>query len=94
MLLISFWDDWIRQPEQRKERACIRPELPRTRTFGKVGVSKFVSCHYKLMNEFKFSYFNFSGLFFDKHLKFIKLSEDFVTFTKMNLTYLQKVCFL
>lgn len=37
-----FWDDWIRQPEQRKERACIRPELPRTRTFGKIGVSKYV----------------------------------------------------
>ena len=36
----AFWDDWIRQPQQRKERACIRPELSRTRTFGKVGVSK------------------------------------------------------
>lgn len=36
----SFWDDWIRNPEQRKDRVCIRPELPRTRTFGKVGVSK------------------------------------------------------
>lgn len=66
----AFWDDWIRQPEQRKERSCIRPELSRTRTFGKVGVS--------------------NGLFFDKHLKYIKLSEDFVSFTKMNLTYLQK----
>ncbi|XP_055535389.1 alpha-1,3-mannosyl-glycoprotein 2-beta-N-acetylglucosaminyltransferase [Wyeomyia smithii] len=66
----AFWDDWIRQPEQRKERACIRPELPRTRTFGKIGVS--------------------NGLFFDKHLKYIKLSEEFTGFTKMNLTYLQK----
>ncbi|ETN66633.1 alpha-1,3-mannosyl-glycoprotein beta-1, 2-n-acetylglucosaminyltransferase [Anopheles darlingi] len=66
----AFWDDWIRQPEQRKERACIRPELPRTRTFGKVGVS--------------------NGLFFDKHLKYIKLSEEFVSFTKSNLTYLVK----
>ncbi|XP_058832901.1 alpha-1,3-mannosyl-glycoprotein 2-beta-N-acetylglucosaminyltransferase [Topomyia yanbarensis] len=66
----AFWDDWIRQPEQRKERACIRPELPRTRTFGKIGVS--------------------NGLFFDKHLKYIKLSEEYVTFTKMNLTYLHK----
>lgn len=66
----AFWDDWIRQPEQRKERACIRPELPRTRTFGKVGVS--------------------NGLFFDKHLKYIKLSEEFVSFTKSNLTYLLK----
>lgn len=36
----AYWDDWIRKPEQRKDRACIRPELPRTKTFGKVGVSK------------------------------------------------------
>ncbi|XP_015604303.1 alpha-1,3-mannosyl-glycoprotein 2-beta-N-acetylglucosaminyltransferase [Cephus cinctus] len=66
----SYWDDWIRQPEQRKDRACIRPELSRTRTFGKIGVS--------------------NGLFFDKHLKFIKLNDQFVPFTKMNLTYLLK----
>ncbi|XP_011202049.1 alpha-1,3-mannosyl-glycoprotein 2-beta-N-acetylglucosaminyltransferase [Bactrocera dorsalis] len=64
----SFWDDWIRHPEQRKERACIRPEISRTRTFGKIGVS--------------------NGLFFDKYLKYIKLSEHFVNFSKMNLTYL------
>ena len=36
----SFWDDWIRNPEQRKGRSCIRPEISRTRTFGKIGVSK------------------------------------------------------
>lgn len=66
----SFWDDWIRHPEQRKNRVCIRPEISRTRTFGKVGVS--------------------NGLFFDKYLKHIKLSEDFVEFTKMNLSYLLK----
>lgn len=39
-LIYSFWDDWIRHPEQRKNRVCIRPEISRTRTFGKVGVSK------------------------------------------------------
>ncbi|KAF7403512.1 hypothetical protein HZH68_006306 [Vespula germanica] len=66
----SYWDDWIRQPEQRKNRACIRPEISRTRTFGKIGVS--------------------NGLFFEKHLKFIKLNEKSVPFTKMNLTYLLK----
>ncbi|KAK0175286.1 hypothetical protein PV327_009047 [Microctonus hyperodae] len=66
----SYWDDWIRQPEQRKNRACIRPELSRTRTFGKVGVS--------------------NGQFYEKHLKFIKLNDQFVPFTKMNLTYLLK----
>uniref|UniRef100_A0A7G3AQE2 Alpha-1,3-mannosyl-glycoprotein 2-beta-N-acetylglucosaminyltransferase n=1 Tax=Lutzomyia longipalpis TaxID=7200 RepID=A0A7G3AQE2_LUTLO len=66
----AFWDDWIRHPEQRKERSCIRPEISRTRTFGKIGVS--------------------NGLFFEKHLKYIKLSEKFVPFTKMNMTYLLK----
>lgn len=66
----SFWDDWIRQPQQRKDRVCIRPEISRTRTFGKVGVS--------------------NGLFYDKYLQYIKLSEDYVHFTKMNLTYLLK----
>ncbi|XP_026474670.1 alpha-1,3-mannosyl-glycoprotein 2-beta-N-acetylglucosaminyltransferase [Ctenocephalides felis] len=66
----SYWDDWIRQPQQRKERACIRPELSRTRTFGKFGVS--------------------NGLFYEKHLKYIKLNEKFVPFRSMNLTYLMK----
>ncbi|XP_034951613.1 alpha-1,3-mannosyl-glycoprotein 2-beta-N-acetylglucosaminyltransferase isoform X2 [Chelonus insularis] len=66
----AYWDDWIRQPEQRNNRSCIRPELSRTRTFGKVGVS--------------------NGLFYEKHLKFIKLNDKFVPFTKMNLSYLLK----
>jgi len=35
----SYWDDWMREPAQRKGRSCIRPEVSRTKTFGKVGVS-------------------------------------------------------
>lgn len=35
-----------------------------------------------------------SGLFFDKHLRFIKLSDKFVPFTKLNLSYLIKVFIL
>ncbi|KAG7469612.1 hypothetical protein MATL_G00130820 [Megalops atlanticus] len=35
----TFWDDWMRQPDQRKDRACIRPEVSRTLTFGRKGVS-------------------------------------------------------
>lgn len=66
----AYWDDWIREPLQRRERSCIRPELSRTRTFGKTGVS--------------------NGMFFEKHLKFIKLNEEFVPFTKLNLSYLLK----
>lgn len=66
----AFWDDWIRQPAQRRERACIRPEISRTKTFGKIGVS--------------------NGLFYEKHLKFIKLNDKFVPFTKKDLSYLKK----
>nr|XP_061808955.1 alpha-1,3-mannosyl-glycoprotein 2-beta-N-acetylglucosaminyltransferase b isoform X1 [Nerophis lumbriciformis] len=35
----AFWDDWMRLPEQRKDRSCIRPEISRTITFGRKGVS-------------------------------------------------------
>lgn len=34
------WDEWMRYPEQRKGRVTIRPEVSRTYTFGKKGVSK------------------------------------------------------
>ncbi|XP_005113078.2 alpha-1,3-mannosyl-glycoprotein 2-beta-N-acetylglucosaminyltransferase [Aplysia californica] len=66
----TFWDDWMRHPEQRKGRECIRPEICRTSTFGKKGVSK--------------------GLFYEKHLKFIKLNTDYVPFSKIDLSYLEK----
>lgn len=36
---LTFWDDWLREPEQRKDRVCIRPEVSRTKTIGKKGVS-------------------------------------------------------
>ncbi|NXX31945.1 MGAT1 acetylglucosaminyltransferase, partial [Nicator chloris] len=35
----AFWDDWMRQPEQRRGRSCLRPEVSRTMTFGRKGVS-------------------------------------------------------
>jgi alpha-1,3-mannosyl-glycoprotein beta-1,2-N-acetylglucosaminyltransferase len=37
----GFWDDWMRKPEQRRDRACIRPEVSRTAISpeGKRGVS-------------------------------------------------------
>lgn len=66
----AFWDDWMRHPAQRRERACIRPEIPRVVTFGKIGVSR--------------------GQFFDEHLKYIKLNDQFYPFTERNLTFLLK----
>ncbi|KAK4036588.1 alpha-1,3-mannosyl-glycoprotein 2-beta-N-acetylglucosaminyltransferase [Daphnia magna] len=69
----SYWDDWMRRPEQRKDRACIRPEISRTRTFGKIGVS--------------------NGMFFDKHLKYIKLNEMPVDFSTQNLSHMVQTAY-
>ncbi|NXO46677.1 MGAT1 acetylglucosaminyltransferase, partial [Locustella ochotensis] len=66
----AFWDDWMRQPEQRRGRACLRPEVSRTVTFGRKGVSH--------------------GQFFDQYLKFIKLNDRFVPFTRLDLSYLRQ----
>ena len=35
----GYWDDWLREPDQRRGRQCIAPEINRSRTFGKVGTS-------------------------------------------------------
>eukprot|EP00096_Caligus_rogercresseyi_P012060 TRINITY_DN4945_c0_g1_i1.p1 TRINITY_DN4945_c0_g1~~TRINITY_DN4945_c0_g1_i1.p1 ORF type:complete len:440 (-),score=93.96 TRINITY_DN4945_c0_g1_i1:726-2045(-) len=47
----SYWDDWMRNPQQRKGRSCIRPEISRTKTFGKIGVSNglFFEKHLKFI---------------------------------------------
>ncbi|XP_067941801.1 alpha-1,3-mannosyl-glycoprotein 2-beta-N-acetylglucosaminyltransferase-like [Watersipora subatra] len=51
----GFWDDWIRQEDQRHGRSCIRPEISRTHTFGEKGVSLglFYKTHLKfiVLNE-------------------------------------------
>ena len=36
----NYWDDWMRMSEQRQNRTCIRPEISRSQTFGRIGVSK------------------------------------------------------
>lgn len=36
----AFFDDWLRDPVNTRARACIRPEISRTYSFGKAGVSK------------------------------------------------------
>jgi alpha-1,3-mannosyl-glycoprotein beta-1,2-N-acetylglucosaminyltransferase len=30
----GYWDDWLREPPQRRDRQCVIPEIPRTNTFG------------------------------------------------------------
>lgn len=74
----AFWDDWMRHPDQRKGRACIRPEVPRTKTFGRVGVSngQFYDQHLskiKLNNKFyPFTNNNMSFLMKNKYDRIFK----------------------
>jgi alpha-1,3-mannosyl-glycoprotein beta-1,2-N-acetylglucosaminyltransferase len=35
----AYWDDWLREPERRKGRHIIRPEVSRTYHYGRKGVS-------------------------------------------------------
>ena len=35
----AYWDEYMRAPRIRKGRVCIRPEISRTKTFGKSGTS-------------------------------------------------------
>lgn len=66
---ISYWDDWMRRPEQRQNRSCIRPEVSRTRTFGKIGVSNGMFYDKYL----KYIYLN------DKNAEFTKKNLTYLT---------------
>lgn len=36
----GYWDDWLRTPEVRQGRQCLRPEVARTSNFGRAGSSE------------------------------------------------------
>lgn len=48
---LEYWDDWMRRGDIRQGRHCLRPEVPRTHTFGEIGVSKgqFYKAHLQKM---------------------------------------------
>lgn len=50
----AFWDDWFRNETQRNDRSCLRPEISRTSTSGKKGVSKgqFYDNHLAFIHHF------------------------------------------
>lgn len=64
-----FWDDWLRAPEQRLGRQCIRPEISRSANFGDRGVSR--------SHDFK------------KQTQKVVLNDQFVNFSRLDLTYLE-----
>lgn len=44
---VSYWDEFMRRPDVRRDRHCIRPEVSRTYTFGEKGTSsgQFFKAH-------------------------------------------------
>ncbi|CAH8849089.1 unnamed protein product [Trichobilharzia szidati] len=63
-----YWDEYLRKPYVRKGRACIRPEISRSITFGRIGISQgqYFDSHLKhiKLNDIKinFQYMDLSYL--------------------------------
>jgi alpha-1,3-mannosyl-glycoprotein beta-1,2-N-acetylglucosaminyltransferase len=89
-ILNSFWDDWMRKPEQRRDRACIRPEVSRTGISpeGKKGVSGLVY----LFNDSYFLIVSiYRGQFYEGYLKKIIKNSDPIDWKTIDVSYLVKV---
>ncbi|KAL1456426.1 hypothetical protein WDU94_001157 [Cyamophila willieti] len=76
-----YWDDWMRHPQTRKDRACIRPEVSRTKTFGLNGVSEGL-----FYDEYlKYIHLN------DKFIQFTKLNLTYLLRENYEIEYVEKV---
>ncbi|NXN06260.1 MGAT1 acetylglucosaminyltransferase, partial [Sylvia borin] len=77
----AFWDDWMRQPEQRRGRSCVRPEVSRTVTFGRKGVS-----HGQFFDQYlKFIKLN------DRFVPFTQLDLSYLSKERYERSFLQQV---
>ncbi|KAM9367149.1 LOW QUALITY PROTEIN: alpha-1,3-mannosyl-glycoprotein 2-beta-N-acetylglucosaminyltransferase [Phaethornis superciliosus] len=77
----AFWDDWMRQPEQRRGRSCVRPEVSRTMTFGRKGVS-----HGQFFDQYlKFIKLN------DRFVPFTQLDLSYLKKEEYERSFLSKV---
>ena len=73
----GYWDDWLREPPQRKNRVTLRPEISRTFTFGKKGVtaqfySKFlgrIALNHEIVDWSKEDFSYLKKEEYDKHLQ-------------------------
>lgn len=93
-LFNRFWDDWMRLPEQRRDRACIRPEISRTgiSVEGKKGVSQWVDRYPWSISTSNQNYRR--GQHYEKYLKKIVRNTVPVNWKSMDLSYLLKVIYL
>ena len=82
----------MRLPEQRRDRACIRPEISRTAISpdGKKGVSQYVysvAFHYSLLK----CLLACRGQHYERYLRKIVKNNDPVDWKSIDVSYLLKV---
>ncbi|UXI22881.1 serotonin receptor [Sarcoptes scabiei] len=85
----SFWDDWFRHRDQRRERSCLRPELSRTSTSGSNGVSRgqFFRQHLAHIHHFDgYNPFFDDRKFYEKNLQAQNYDRNF-----LHLVYNQSI---
>eukprot|EP01038_Epipyxis_sp_PR26KG_P016164 gene16164-21976_t len=76
----AYWDDWLREPAQRKGRHIIRPEVSRTLHFGVRGVSN--SQYSEFLSEIRLN---------DKFVSFSSMDLSYLRLDKWDSYYLSKV---
>ena len=87
----AYWDDWLRDPAQRKGRACLRPEVSRTHNFGAKGVSHGQYVVFSLSNRIGVKYESTrivtshtkTHRYYNKNIAPVKLNDEFVPFREM-----------
>ena len=84
----AYWDDWLREPAQRKERQILRPEICRTYHIGRKGVSKGQFSNFLTQIQLNtafvpFSSMDLSYLFLDKYEAMFLTSVRKATLTTM-----------
>lgn len=76
----AYWDDWLREPKQRKGRQIIRPEVCRTLHFGVKGVSNSQYSNY--LTQIRLN---------DKHVPFSTLDLSYLKEGTWDQWYITRV---
>jgi alpha-1,3-mannosyl-glycoprotein beta-1,2-N-acetylglucosaminyltransferase len=76
----AYWDDWLREPKQRKDRHILRPEVCRTLHFGTHGVSNAQYSQY--LKTIKLN---------EEYVEFTKLDNSYLLEKNWNEKYVSQI---
>lgn len=76
----AYWDDWLREPKQRKDRHILRPEICRTYHFGMHGVSNAQYSEYMMSIHLN-----------DKFIPFTTMNLTYLELNSWNHIYVDKI---